>query len=104
MSSQFAGKRVRFSCPNPVDFLLGLGWDRATLAPLRRGFFMRAGSRRATIEAFFKERHLAATADDHALELATELELQHLDLSVGDAERIAREAVAERLASSRDAR
>jgi len=59
---------------------------------------------RATIEAFFNERHLAATADDHALELATELELQHLDLSVGDAERIAREAVAERLASSRDAR
>ena len=32
---------------------------------------------RATIEAFFKERHLAATADDHALDLATELELQH---------------------------
>jgi hypothetical protein len=59
---------------------------------------------RATIDAFFKERHLAATADDHALELVTELELQHLDLSVGDAERIAREAVAERLASSRDAR
>jgi hypothetical protein len=58
---------------------------------------------RATIEAFFKERHLAATADDHALELATKLELQHLDLSVGDAERIAREAVAERSASLRDA-
>ena len=44
---------------------------------------------RATIEAFFKERPLAATADDYALDLATELELQHLDLSVGDAERIA---------------
>ena len=25
MSSQFAGNRVRFNCPNPVDFLLGLG-------------------------------------------------------------------------------
>jgi hypothetical protein len=59
---------------------------------------------RATIEAFFKERPLAATADDYALDLATELELQHLDLSVGDAERIAREAVAELSASLRDAR
>ena len=58
---------------------------------------------RATVEAFFKERHLGATADDHALDLATELELQHPDLSVGDAERIAREAVAERSASLRDA-
>ena len=58
---------------------------------------------RATVEAFFKERHLAATADDHALDSATELELQHPDLSVGDAERIAREAVAERSASLRDA-
>ncbi len=59
---------------------------------------------RATIGAFFKERLLGATADDHALDLATELELQHPDLSVGDAERIAREAVAERSASFRDAR
>ena len=58
---------------------------------------------RATIEAFFKERPLGVTADDHALDLATELELQHPDLSVGDAERIAREAVAERSASLRDA-
>ena len=58
---------------------------------------------RATVEAFFKERPLAATADDYALDLATELELQHLDLSVGDAERIAREAVAELSASLRDA-
>ena len=58
---------------------------------------------RATIEAFFKERPLAATADDYALDLATELELQHPDLSVGDAERIAREAVAEQSASLRGA-
>lgn len=57
---------------------------------------------RATIEAFFKERPLGVT-DDHSLDLATELELQHPDLSVGDAERIAREAVAERSASLRDA-
>jgi hypothetical protein len=53
---------------------------------------------RATIEAFFKEGLFGATADDHALDLATELELQHPDLSVGDAERIAREAVAEQSA------
>ena len=53
---------------------------------------------------FQKNAQLAATADDYALDLATELELQHLDLSVGDAERIAREAVAELSASLRDAR
>jgi hypothetical protein len=58
---------------------------------------------RATIEAFFKEGLFGATADDHALDLATELELQHPDLSVGDAERIAREAVAEQSASLRGA-
>jgi hypothetical protein len=55
---------------------------------------------RATIEAFFKNPLLGVTADDHIGELATELELQHPDLSVADAEKIAREAVAERSGTS----
>ena len=37
--------------------------------------------------------------DDHALDLANELELQHPDLSFADSERIAREAVDERSAA-----
>jgi hypothetical protein len=59
---------------------------------------------RATIEAFFKETLFGATTDDHELDLANELELQHPDLSVADSERIAREAVAERSAALRGAR
>jgi hypothetical protein len=58
---------------------------------------------RATIEAFFKETPFGATTDDHALDLANELELQHADLSVADSERIAREAVEERLVALRAA-
>ena len=56
---------------------------------------------RATIEAFFTEPRLGATADDYAGDLATELELQHPDLNVADSERIAREAVDERSAALR---
>ena len=59
---------------------------------------------RATIEAFFNEPRFGATDDDHALDLANELELQHPDLSVADSERIAREAVEERSAALRAAR
>ena len=59
---------------------------------------------RATIEAFFNELRFGATSDDHALDLANELELQHPDLSVADSERIAREAVEERSAALRAAR
>ena len=44
---------------------------------------------RATIEAFFNESRFGATSDDHALDLANELELQHPALSVADSERIA---------------
>jgi hypothetical protein len=55
---------------------------------------------RATIEAFFKDPLLGVAADDHIGELATELELQYPDLSVADAEKIAREAVAERSGTS----
>ena len=36
---------------------------------------------RATIEAFFNEPLFGATTDDHALDLANELEVQHPDLS-----------------------
>jgi hypothetical protein len=59
---------------------------------------------RATIVAFFNESGFGATSDDHALDLANELELQHLDLSVGHSERIAREAVEELSAALRAAR
>ena len=59
---------------------------------------------RATIEAFFSEPPFGATTADHALDLANELELQHPDLSVADSERIAREAVEERMAALRGAR
>ena len=58
---------------------------------------------RATIEAFFKDPLLGVAADDHIGELATELELQYPDLSVADAEKIAREAVAERSGTSSEA-
>ena len=58
---------------------------------------------RATIEAFFKDPFLGVTVDDHVGDLATELELQHPDLSVADAEKIAREAVAERSGTSSEA-
>jgi hypothetical protein len=51
---------------------------------------------RATIEAFFKNPLLGVTAND-------ELELQHPDLGVADAEKIAREAVAERSGTSSEA-
>jgi hypothetical protein len=50
---------------------------------------------RVTIEAFFNGPRFGATDDDHALDLANELELQHPDLSVADSERIAGEAVEE---------
>ena len=56
---------------------------------------------RATIEAFFNEFRSGTAPDDHALDLANELELQHPDLSVTDSERIAREAVEERSAALR---
>ena len=56
---------------------------------------------RATIEAFFNEFRSRTAPDDHALDLANELELQHPDLSVTDSERIAREAVEERSAALR---
>ena len=56
---------------------------------------------RATIEAFFNKSRFGATSDDHALDLADELELQHSDLSVADSERIAHEAVDERSAALR---
>jgi len=46
---------------------------------------------RETIEAFFNESHFGATSDDHALDLAKELELQHPDLAFADSERIVRE-------------
>ena len=59
---------------------------------------------RATIEAFFNKSRFGATSDDHALDLATELELQHPDLSVADSERIAREAADERSAALRASR
>jgi hypothetical protein len=59
---------------------------------------------RATIEAFFSGTLFGATTDDHALDLANELELQHPDLSVADSERIAREAAEERSAALRAAR
>jgi hypothetical protein len=42
-------------------------------------------------------------AQKHGGDLATELELQHPDLSVADAEKIAREAVAERSGTSSEA-
>jgi hypothetical protein len=58
---------------------------------------------RATIEAFFNDPLLVVTVDDHVGDLATELELQHPDLSVADAEKIAREAVAERSGTSSEA-
>ena len=56
---------------------------------------------RATID--FKDPLLGVAADDHIGELATELELQYPDLSVADAEKIAREAVAERSGTSSEA-
>ena len=59
---------------------------------------------RATIESFFSGTLFGATTDDHALDLANELELQHPDLSVADSERIAREAAEERSAALRAAR
>ena len=59
---------------------------------------------RATIESFFNEPRFGTTDDDHALDLANELELQHPDLSVADSERIARDAVEERSAALRAAR
>ena len=55
---------------------------------------------RATIEAFFKNPLLGVAVDNHIGDLATELELQHPDLSVVDSEKIAREAVAERSGTS----
>ena len=58
---------------------------------------------RATIEAFFKNPLLGVAVDNHIGDLATELELQHPDLSVVDSEKIAREAVAERSGTSTDA-
>ena len=39
---------------------------------------------RATIEAFFKNPLLGVAVDNHIGDLATELELQHPDLSVVD--------------------
>ena len=58
---------------------------------------------RATIEAFFKNPLLGVAVDNHIRDLATELELQHPDLSVVDSEKIAREAVAERSGTSSEA-
>ena len=58
---------------------------------------------RATIEAFFKNPLLGVAVDNHIGDLATELELQHPDLSVVDSEKIAREAVAERSGISSEA-
>jgi hypothetical protein len=55
---------------------------------------------RESIEMFFRNPLLGVTVDDHVGDLATELELRHPDLSVADAEKIAREAVAERYGSS----
>jgi hypothetical protein len=56
-----------------------------------------------TIEMFFRNPLLGVSADDHVGDLATELELRHPDLSVADAERIAREVIAERSGSSSEA-
>ena len=58
---------------------------------------------RSTIEAFFKNPLLGVAVDNHIGDLATELELQHPDLSVVDSEKIAREAVAERSGTSSEA-
>ena len=58
---------------------------------------------RATFEAFFKNPLLGVAVDNHIGDLATELELQHPDLSVVDSEKIAREAVAERSGTSSEA-
>ena len=58
---------------------------------------------RATIEAFFKNPLLGVAVDNHIGDLATELELQHPDLSVVNSEKIAREAVAERSGTSSEA-
>jgi hypothetical protein len=58
---------------------------------------------RATIEAFFNGHRFGATDDDHALDLANELELQHPDRSVADSERIAGEAAEEQSAALRKA-
>jgi hypothetical protein len=85
----------------PVGFLLSMDAFGAVLE--LRMFEKFPPPIRETIEMFFRNPLLGVSADDHVGDLATELELRHPDLSVADAERIAREAIAERSGSSSEA-